>query len=169
MTRSTWLQRKSRSAVSALFAGRTVYPAMERRRRRAVRPVGSSSTQRMTWVFGKKLLSQGTSVSSQPTKNRPPAEKHDTCCEPCRCSAASPCLPGSNDGRSQNRRGGPVGQTSLSNSRSGERSKTFPRLFTTIPDRCHPLKRRLAVNVVTFAAFAKSSLLTLSSTPAGTL
>ena len=51
-------------------------------------------------------------------------------------------------------------QSSCSRSRSGWRSRTLPRLFTTIPERCQSLNRRLAVNGVTFAAFAKSSLLT---------
>ena len=50
-------------------------------------------------------------------------------------------------------------------SRSGQRSRSLPRLFRTSPLRCHSLKMRLAVNSVTFAVLANSSFVTSSSTP----
>ena len=55
----------------------------------------------------------------------------------------------------------------IQESRSGERSSTLPRRFTRARLRCHALIRRLAVNGVTFAAFANSSLVIWSAIPPG--
>src|SRR5271166_5289566 len=58
MTRSTWLQPNSFRALLPLVAVRTQYPAMDKRSRRAVSPVVSSSTHRITRTFDKAVLFQ---------------------------------------------------------------------------------------------------------------
>src|SRR6516225_1278335 len=50
-------------------------------------------------------------------------------------------------------------------SKSGDRRRTFPRVFASAPELCHSLMNRLASNNVMPAALASSSLVIASSMP----
>lgn len=108
-------------------------------------------------IFNADVHCQGGEVCAL---NRLLKEQHGILQQRCRCPRANLNLSGRNQGITNGGRAGRFltsSHTRCRSRRSCDRTKTPPRRFMMARSRCHSLIRRLAVNGVTFAAFANSS------------